>query len=245
MIDLGNYRIIDLSYDVVPGEAKIDGRYLHGVPFMGRNVEVQEFNAFESRMHFIQSQTHVGTHAEAPYKYSETGADCASMPISSYLGEAAACDFSGKRASEPITGTDFHEAGVRSGDIVLAWGPSDVEGDPPYLSIEAVEWLVDAHQAAEHRKPSVLAAGNTGRFDHRRCQAAPRRHPDSRRPAGSGSDQETARLLHRSSGQAASRHGIVDTCHRPRRVGLTGQRGTRDLLATSFCCSNRYVACDW
>ena len=36
MIDLSKYRIIDLSYELVPGERKIDGRYLHGEPFYGR-----------------------------------------------------------------------------------------------------------------------------------------------------------------------------------------------------------------
>jgi hypothetical protein len=41
MIDLSKYRIIDLSYELVPGEQKIDGRYLHGEAFYGRQVEVQ------------------------------------------------------------------------------------------------------------------------------------------------------------------------------------------------------------
>ena len=33
MIDLSKYRIIDLSHEMVPGEQKIDGHYLHGEPF--------------------------------------------------------------------------------------------------------------------------------------------------------------------------------------------------------------------
>ena len=40
MIDLSRYRIIDLSYELVPPERKIDGKYLHGEPFYGRGVEV-------------------------------------------------------------------------------------------------------------------------------------------------------------------------------------------------------------
>lgn len=55
MIDLSKYRIIDLSHEMVPGEQKIDGHYLHGEPFFGRSVEVQEFMAYGARMHFIQS----------------------------------------------------------------------------------------------------------------------------------------------------------------------------------------------
>ena len=54
MIDLSKYRIIDLSLEIVPGERRIDGRYLHGEPRWGRPLEVQEFIAYEARMHFIQ-----------------------------------------------------------------------------------------------------------------------------------------------------------------------------------------------
>ncbi len=81
MIDRSKYRIIDLSYELVPGEQKIDGRYLHGEPFYGRPIEVQEFIAYDARMHFIRTQTHNGTHVEAPYKYDENGADDGSMPL--------------------------------------------------------------------------------------------------------------------------------------------------------------------
>jgi hypothetical protein len=30
MIDLSKYRVIDLSYELIPGERKIDGTYTHG-----------------------------------------------------------------------------------------------------------------------------------------------------------------------------------------------------------------------
>ena len=36
MIDLSKYRIIDLSHEVIPGELKTGGRYLHGEPHTGR-----------------------------------------------------------------------------------------------------------------------------------------------------------------------------------------------------------------
>ena len=41
MIDLSKYRVIDLSYEMVPGEKKINGQYLHGDPLHERPVEVQ------------------------------------------------------------------------------------------------------------------------------------------------------------------------------------------------------------
>jgi kynurenine formamidase len=143
MMDLSRYRIIDLSYELVPAERKIYGTYQHGEPFYGRGVEVQEFIAFGARMHHIQNETHNGTHVEAPYKYSETGADPASMPLETYLGEAAACDFTNKSAGEPITPDDLAGVGVRTGDIVLAWGSERHADDPPYLTSEAVDWLIN------------------------------------------------------------------------------------------------------
>ena len=72
MIDLSKYRILDLSHELFPSEQKIDGHHRHGEPLNGRPVELSEFHHSDdnSRMHFIRSQTHNGTHVEATYKYS-------------------------------------------------------------------------------------------------------------------------------------------------------------------------------
>jgi kynurenine formamidase len=143
MIDLNKYRVIDLSYELVPGERKLDGRYLHGQTFFDRPVEVQEFTAFGARMHFIQGQTHTGTHVECPYKYSDSGPDFVDMPLTSFMGEAVACDFTGKTAGEAIGVEDFQACGVRTGDIVLAWCSSETTHELPYITSEAIDWLID------------------------------------------------------------------------------------------------------
>ena len=143
MIDLSKYRVIDLSYELVPGEMKINGRYLHGEPRWGRPLETQEFIAYEARMHFIQGQTHTGTHVEAPYKYWETAPDLGSMPVDQYLGPAAACNFTGKGPGEAITAKDFEAAGVKPRDIVLAWGSARPSDQQPYMTNEAIQWLID------------------------------------------------------------------------------------------------------
>ncbi len=142
MIDLAKYRVIDLSFELVPGELRINGQYLHGNPLWGRPIELQEFIAYGARMHFIQGQTHSGTHVEAPYKYSESGADLGSLPISSYMGEAVVCNFSNKKPGEAISAEDLRQAGVKSGDIVLVWGAPDPHENFPYLVPEAVDWLI-------------------------------------------------------------------------------------------------------
>ena len=140
MIDLSRYRLIDLSHELVPGERKQDGSYLHGEPFYGRSVEVQEFHAYNARMHFIQSQTHNGTHVEAPYKYDESGDDIADMPLESYIGEAIVCDLD-YRAGEEVTVNDLMGFGVKSNDIVLL--RSSLKENQPYLGFEAVDWLIN------------------------------------------------------------------------------------------------------
>ena len=119
MIDLSNYRVIDLSYEQIPGERKIDGTYTHGTTWVDRPIEVQEFMAYGARMHFIQAQTHLGTHCEAAYKYLDDGPDAARMPLESFLGEAVFCDFSDRKGGEAITAEDFGTEGVKAGDGVL------------------------------------------------------------------------------------------------------------------------------
>jgi len=145
-IDLKKYRIIDLSYEIVPGEWRTTGEYVHGTPwetFDVRAVEVTEFTSYGARMHWVKGESHSGTHAEAPYKYFQAGKDVGTMPLESYMGEAAVCNFSEKGALEPITPEDLEAAGVREGDIVLAYGPETEDSELPYLSDQALQWLID------------------------------------------------------------------------------------------------------
>ena len=145
MIDLSKYRVIDLSYEMVPGEKKINGQYLHGEPFVGRTIEVQEFMAYGARMHFIQSQTHNGTHCESTYKYVDEGPDSAGMALESHIGEALICDFSHIGPGGTIGADDFAAAGVRSGDIVLVRTNPDLDEREslPYFTAAALNWLID------------------------------------------------------------------------------------------------------
>jgi arylformamidase len=143
MINLSQYRIVDLSRELIPGERKIDGTYLHGEPHNGRPIELEEFIAFEARMHFLHGQTHTGTHVEAPYKYDTGGTDIGAMPLDHYIGEAVVCRFEDKAAGQPITEHDFQAAGVRRNDIVLARGSRETANDRPYFTTGAVDWLIE------------------------------------------------------------------------------------------------------
>ena len=139
MFEMSQYRIIDLSRELLPSEQKADGFHRHGSGT--RPVELEEFyNALDgARMHFIHSQTHNGTHVEAAYKYSETGADIADTPLETYIGEAVACNFTHK-AGQLITPDDFRETGVRGGEIVLVWGAPE---NRPHMDDTTIDWLIE------------------------------------------------------------------------------------------------------
>lgn len=144
MIDLNKYRVIDVSYELVPGELKVDGTYTEGETLFNRQIEVEEFIAYTARMHRIRTITHTGTHMESPYKYFEKGADVGSMPLTTYMGEAVVCDFSKKPRRGVITADDFRRAGVKRGDIVLGWsgGREGEREDWPHIDPSAIQWLI-------------------------------------------------------------------------------------------------------
>lgn len=141
MIDLSKYRVIDLSHEMWPSEQKTTGRHRHGRPCFGeRPIELEEFYHADdgARMHFFRSQTHNGTHVEAAYKYDEKGNDAADTALDMYMGEAVAINFSDR--SGALNPEDFGDAGVKRGDIVLAWGKPDAG---LYLATETISWLID------------------------------------------------------------------------------------------------------
>ena len=139
MIDMSKYRVIDLSYKLIPAERKINGNYLHGHTLCDRPIELQEFKAWNARMHHIQGQTHTGTHVECPYKYSDDGPDFITIPITSFISEAVACNFENKKAGESVSADDLRNLGVKTDDIVLIWGSEKIHDNQPYISNEAID----------------------------------------------------------------------------------------------------------
>ena len=209
MINLSKYRIVDLSHEMVPGEQKIDGHYLHGEPFFGRSVEVQEFMAYGARMHFIQSQTHNGTHCEGAYKYLDEGPDMAGMPLASYIGEAVVCDLSHKGLGEGVRADEFRRAGVKSGDIVLVRTNPEHSGELPYFEAEVLDFLYrDADQIAGLKRRFVLRPILCAQRPHRcRASTVGRGHSHGGRPLRIGSTDQRPRLFYRPAAQDAAGHG--------------------------------------
>jgi len=103
--------------------------------------------------HLFCTSSHIGTHLESPYHWTEKGADIASLPLESLIGIAVKLDLSHRKSEEMITIEDVVEASkdrLRRGDMVFLqtnhselWGTDDYWGDSPHLSPEAARWFVE------------------------------------------------------------------------------------------------------
>ncbi|KPV63094.1 MAG: Kynurenine formamidase [Candidatus Bathyarchaeota archaeon BA1] len=140
MIDLKKYRIMDLSEEITPGELKVDGTYVHGSET--RRLEAHQFiyEPDKTFMHWVDTETHVGTHVECPSHYVQDGKDVSALPIDTFLGEASVLNVKYKKPGEPITPEDLEMSGVKRGDILLIRSPYKGE-ERPYISSEAAEWM--------------------------------------------------------------------------------------------------------
>lgn len=105
-------------------------------------------------MHRVVMDNHIGTHVEVPYHCYPDRADLASMPVEHFIGTAAILDLRGYGANQPIPLEAAQHAadaagGVGDGEmafIMTGWSQhygSDLYLTPPYLTREAVCWLMD------------------------------------------------------------------------------------------------------
>jgi kynurenine formamidase len=139
----GNYRIVDLSAEIIPGNRKVTGHYTWGTT--QRLFEIEQFIAPGPHfMHFVRTESHVGTHVEVPAHILDGAASCAEMPLETFMGEAIVLKFGslqptpgGRRLIRPE-----HLADVRGGDIVMMWSPFAGD-DVPVISAEAAATLAE------------------------------------------------------------------------------------------------------
>ncbi len=134
-------RIVDLTHRLHPGKEQ----YALDV---GRHNE--RHGEAGDIMSTVYLWSHVGTHVEAPMHYLASGSDTAGIPIEKLLGPAIVLDFRAKAVDEPITLADLKSAGdIDVGDRVMTMtGRHTQYGTPkshdrPYLTEEAVRWLVE------------------------------------------------------------------------------------------------------
>ncbi len=144
MIDLGDYRIIDLSVELKPGVLRVNGEYTHGGE--RRRLEIRQFIYAHDRtfMHWVETESHIGTHVEMPAHYIDGGRSSSEMPIETFIGEALVLKFD---FLKPINGSGQpirpdHLGGVKEGDILLMWSPFRRD-EMPYISSDASRFMVE------------------------------------------------------------------------------------------------------
>jgi len=141
MIDLRKYRLVDLSERVQPGIKRVDGVYRHGDQTRRLEAEQWVYAPDQTFMHWVNTETHIGTHVEGPSHYAKEGREIGEMALETFIGEAALVRLSDKKPRDPVTPDDLVRAGVKQNDIVLLSSPYKGE-DRPYISPQASEWML-------------------------------------------------------------------------------------------------------
>ena len=143
-IDLSQYRIVDLSYEVVPpGTADR--------PF----VIERGYLADRAFKHDVsKTHSHVGTHVEAPAHFFDGGKDVCDLPLTWFMGRAILLDVSDASVAHAI-GPEYLQPAVgdiiQSGDIVICRNSDPAsrrrgrDEDRPTFIPAGARWLAQYH----------------------------------------------------------------------------------------------------
>jgi len=149
---LANGRIIDLTLKMNPGStegpsAKPSRRY---------EIKMFEFEPWKiwsgpgEIMHYVEMESHVSTHVEAPShyipaRYGRSAPDLSEVPLSSFFGSAVLIDCKELGPQTPIGAEILQEFPIRERDIVL-FGKGQHVGpdgdDRSFLVKEGAEYLL-------------------------------------------------------------------------------------------------------
>ncbi|MFP4057076.1 MAG: cyclase family protein [Candidatus Brocadiia bacterium] len=133
-IDTRKYRVVDLSYQVVP-PGTADRPY---VIQLGRLAD----NAY--KFDITRTHTHVGTHVEAPAHFYLGGKDFTELPLEAFFGRGILLDVTDAAEAQRIDGAYLREklaAVIEPGDIVVARN-SDLGAEAtPSFTPEAALWF--------------------------------------------------------------------------------------------------------
>ena len=143
-------KIIDLTVtlrkdiiSLVPGHPDFDLKDFH---FHDRDFRSNSF---------LQISTHTGTHIDAPYHFIKEGVTIDQLALEKIVGKAVLLDL--KKASSPKRGFSLEQikkaagnkeiagkiAVLHSGWLKEKWGTEEFYGENPFLTQQAVDWLVD------------------------------------------------------------------------------------------------------
>jgi arylformamidase len=138
-IDWTKYRLIDLSFEVVPGASQ------------DRYFEIERgYLADNAYMHHVRTHSHVGTHVEVDAHFFDGGRDVTGYALTDFMGRGLLVDVPDVSAMPHVTDRYLEEqigARIGEGDIVILRN-SDAESlagrrPRPTLTPEAGRWFAD------------------------------------------------------------------------------------------------------
>ena len=137
-IDWQKYRLVDLSYEVVPGASQ--ERYFE----LERGLLAD--NAF---MHHVRTHTHVGTHVEVDAHFFKGGRDVTGYELTAFMGRGLLLDVPDVQATPEVTPEYLERVlggRIGRGDILICRNsdPASRAGarPKPALTPEAARWFV-------------------------------------------------------------------------------------------------------
>lgn len=140
-IDFSRYRVVDLSYAVVPGENP------------ERPFEIEKGLLPDRAFKYdVKTHTHVGTHVEAPAHFFEDGKDVSQLPLNAYMGRAVLLDVKDAEANMEVNARYMEETIgdlIEEGDIVICMNRdersirSGEHQNFPYFTPDGARWLAD------------------------------------------------------------------------------------------------------
>ena len=138
-IDPKKYRIVDLSYTVVPpGSDERPFRITKG------------YLADRAYKHDVETHTHVGTHVEAPAHFFDGGKDVVDLPLEWFMGRGILIDVKDAKKHHRLGAAELEELIgdiIRTEDIVIcrnsdkACLAKGVFENYPYICPEGARWL--------------------------------------------------------------------------------------------------------
>lgn len=139
---LSRGRIVDLSRKVTPGEAE-------GAP--GAPKRRYEIRAFTyppgETMHYIDMESHISTHVEAPshfvpMRYGRDAHDVSEVALSRFFGIAVLVDCKDLPPRAPINAEVLRHTHIEQDDIVLIGNCPHKQQDRCFMVKESAEYLV-------------------------------------------------------------------------------------------------------
>ena len=139
-IDFDKYRIVDISYEVVP-PGSADRPFV-----MERGLLADRAYKYD----ITNTHSHVGTHVETPAHFFDGGKDVTELPLTSYFGRAILLEIDDAQENLVILPPLLEKAIgdiIQEGDIVICRN-NDAESlkgnrPKPHLTPEAAQWFRD------------------------------------------------------------------------------------------------------